>query len=136
MTALAPAPAQPERNLPKGLWIGTAIFAVLSAGALYLGITLERQSFEKSPEKRVEGTPFHSPRAEAEKAPESAPGGPEPGAVVDKKAAVKHYDQGIAAFMRGDYRKAHEEWKLCQQLDAANSDCAAGLQRINAAYGK
>jgi len=135
MTSLAPAPAEPEKSLPKGLWVGTAVFAVLSAGALYLSISLGRQSFERAPERRMEGTPFHSPRAEPEKTPEPAAGGPQPSGILDKKAAVKHYDQGIAAFMRGDYRKAHDEWMLCKESDPANADCTAGLQRIGQTYG-
>ena len=47
------------------------------------------------------------------------------------KEAMKHYDLGIDAFMRGDHARAREEWALCVKLDPANSDCAAGLQRIN-----
>ena len=52
-----------------------------------------------------------------------------------KKNANKHYDQGIAAFMRGDYQKARDEWLLCKQFDSSNPDCIAGLQRVDQTYG-
>jgi len=133
MTSLPPQPRPGiEQGLPKVLWVGTAVFAVVSAGALYLGLNLGRQSFESAPEKRVEGAPFHSPRTEARTEPEPPQGGV---SADDKKTAGRHYNLGVAAFMRGDYKKARDEWILCTRFDSAIADCAAGLQRIDNVYG-
>jgi hypothetical protein len=130
----AASPREPERGLPKGLWAGTAVFAILSAAALFAILRLGQRSFEGEsvPRKQAERPAFLPPRAGAEKEPEAPQGGV---SAEDKKTANKHFNQGIAAFQKGDWAKAREDWLLCRQFDPSNSDCAAGLQRIDRTHG-
>ncbi len=52
-----------------------------------------------------------------------------------RRRAMKHWNNGIIFFQKGDYPKARDEWLLCKQFDAKNADCQAGLQRIDNTYG-
>ena len=54
---------------------------------------------------------------------------------ADQRRAVKHWNEGIKLFQKGEYANAKDEWKLCQDLDPGNSDCGVGLQRLARAYG-
>ncbi|MFA6092145.1 MAG: tetratricopeptide repeat protein [Elusimicrobiota bacterium] len=79
-------------------------------------------------------------KAKAEAAAASAPGdvqvqGAGTAADENKKNAVRHWQQGLVAYQRNDYAKARDEWRLCVQFDPTNSDCSAGLQRIDQTYG-
>ena len=53
----------------------------------------------------------------------------------NRRRALKHWNNGIQAFQKSDYAKARDEWLLCKQFDATNTDCASGLQRIVSTYG-
>jgi len=53
----------------------------------------------------------------------------------NRRRALKHWNNGIIFFQKGDYPKARDEWLLCKQFDAKNTDCQAGLQRIDNTYG-
>ncbi|MBI2363112.1 MAG: hypothetical protein HYV15_06990, partial [Elusimicrobia bacterium] len=53
----------------------------------------------------------------------------------DKRRAVMHWNEGIKAFQKGDVSSARDEWLLCGKFDAGNSDCTAGLARLDNAYG-
>ena len=33
-------------------------------------------------------------------------------------------------YQKGEYERARESWTQCKNLDPTNSDCVAGLQRI------
>lgn len=62
ITGAGPGPAQPaspagpqtRQGLPTALWIGTAIFAVLAAGALFAALRLARERSEASARDRIE----------------------------------------------------------------------------------
>jgi tetratricopeptide (TPR) repeat protein len=71
------------------------------------------------------------------KPPEPEQGAPAqpPNAEENKRSAIKYWQQGLQAFQRSDYQKARDEWMLCKQFDPSNSDCIAGLQRIDNTYG-
>ncbi|MFH2204278.1 MAG: tetratricopeptide repeat protein [Elusimicrobiota bacterium] len=60
---------------------------------------------------------------------------PEPSDEENRRRALKHWNNGIIFFQKGDYPKARDEWLLCKQFDAKNTDCQAGLQRIDNTYG-
>ncbi|MBI4387131.1 MAG: hypothetical protein HY551_07095 [Elusimicrobia bacterium] len=53
----------------------------------------------------------------------------------NRRSAIQHWNLGIISFQKGDYDKARDEWILCKKLDPSNSDCLAGLQRIEAQLG-
>lgn len=53
----------------------------------------------------------------------------------NRRAAVQHWNAGIIYFQKGEYERARDEWLLCKQLDAANSDCLTGLQRVDQQFG-
>lgn len=114
----APAPKDDRGSLPKGLWIGTAVFAVLSAVVLWFGLRMGQDTLENSSKERLESAAVRSELAEKEK--------PAPD-------AREHYDRGLRAFKAGDLAKAREEWLLCKGLEPENGDCLAGLQRIESA---
>lgn len=44
----------PSQDLPKGLWIGTAVFAVLAAGALAVMIHLGKTQIEDVSNREIE----------------------------------------------------------------------------------
>jgi hypothetical protein len=130
----APEEAPARGGFPKGLWIGTAVFAILSAAGLYFGLRMGQDSIESSANKRLESAPIRSEMAEKEKAepPVQEEAAPRASDEEAKRTAAQHWQQGLMAFQRGDYRKARSEWELCA---SSNQDCAAGLQRIDKTYG-
>ncbi|HAH06523.1 MAG TPA: hypothetical protein DCM05_08355 [Elusimicrobia bacterium] len=133
----APAPKDERGSLPKGLWIGTAVFALLSAAALWFGLRMGHETLENSANQRLESAAVRSEQAEKEPPAQPAPAAREeaaPPASEDeaKRTAAQHWNAGLQAFQRGDYRKAQGEWELCA---SSNQDCAAGLQRIEKTYG-
>ena len=60
---------------------------------------------------------------------------PEASDEENRRRALKHWNNGIIYFQKGDYPKARDEWLLCKQFDPKNTDCQAGLQRIDNTYG-
>ncbi|MBI3505125.1 MAG: OmpA family protein [Proteobacteria bacterium] len=60
---------------------------------------------------------------------------PVPSSEENKRAAVQHWNSGLIFFQQGQYEKSRDEWMLCKELDPWNSDCASGLQRIDAQFG-
>ncbi|MBI5244299.1 MAG: hypothetical protein HY922_11585 [Elusimicrobia bacterium] len=134
----APPRPETEKGLPKGLWIGTAVFAVVSAAALFAVLRLGQQTYEgeSSAQKPMERPAFQKPpAAQAPAEPQAEASMQMGGGAPDKKEAGRHWTMGVVAFQKGDYAKARDEWLLCRRYDPANSDCAAGLQRIDNAYG-
>ncbi|HAH06524.1 MAG TPA: hypothetical protein DCM05_08360 [Elusimicrobia bacterium] len=83
-----------------------------------------KQQQEKQQQSQLDANP-----------PAEQPAGPAPNSEENKRNAIKHWQQGLQAFQRSDYQKARDEWMLCKQFDPANSDCIAGLQRIDNTYG-
>ena len=53
----------------------------------------------------------------------------------NKRAAMKYWAQGLIHFSKQDLEKARNEWLTCKQYDPSNSDCQAGLSRIDQALG-
>ena len=53
----------------------------------------------------------------------------------NKRQSQQYYLSGIIYFDKGDYEKARNEWTHALQLDPANPDAKAGLERINSLYG-
>jgi len=76
-------------------------------------------------------------KQQAQSAPLTAPAAAAAAAVTDesRRNAVQHWNSGIIFFQKGDMEKARDEWQLCKQLDPTNSDCLAGLQRIDQQLG-
>lgn len=56
-----------------------------------------------------------------------------PGAVTDqaRTQASQHYLSGMIYYQKQDYDTARNEWMECKKLDPTNSDCQAGLERID-----
>jgi len=103
---------------------------VLVSAALYHGLF------------RIATEPGGNPPQEAAAGPVLAAGPAAPVAepVVavtdeDRRRAVEHWNAGIIYFQKSDLEKARDHWLLCRQLDAGNSDCAVGLERIDKAQG-
>lgn len=74
--------------------------------------------------------------------PESgAPAAGQPGAAPaalsedNKRQSQQYYLSGLIYFQKGDYDKARNDWTHSLQLDPANPDAKAGLDRINNLYG-
>ncbi|MBI5244300.1 MAG: hypothetical protein HY922_11590 [Elusimicrobia bacterium] len=100
----------------------------------------ERRAKEEAERKKVEDEAKAQQAAQARlqatpPAEPEQPQMPSAGSEENKKDGLKHWEQGIAAFMRGDYEKAKEEWLLCKKFDPTNSDCIAGLQRVDNTFG-
>jgi len=53
----------------------------------------------------------------------------------NKRQAQQYYLSGIIYYDKGDFEKARNDWTHALQLDPANSDAKAGLERINNLYG-
>jgi tetratricopeptide (TPR) repeat protein len=53
----------------------------------------------------------------------------------NKRQSQQYYLSGIIYYDKGDYEKARNEWTHSLQLDPANPDAKAGLERINNLYG-
>ncbi len=53
----------------------------------------------------------------------------------NKRQSQQYYLSGIIYYDKGDYEKARNEWTHALQLDPANPDAKAGLERINNLYG-
>lgn len=48
----------------------------------------------------------------------------------NRRAAQRHYMEGIKYFQSANYDKARDEWTIAKQLDPGNADAEAGLKRI------
>ncbi|MDT8285904.1 MAG: hypothetical protein RQ748_02240 [Elusimicrobiales bacterium] len=48
----------------------------------------------------------------------------------NRRAAQRHYMEGIKHFQSANYDKARDEWTIAKQLDPGNADAEAGLKRI------
>ncbi|MFA5138186.1 MAG: hypothetical protein WC728_03055 [Elusimicrobiota bacterium] len=48
----------------------------------------------------------------------------------DKGAALKNWKAGALFYQRGEYRKAHDAWARCLELDPSNQECADGVERV------
>lgn len=46
------------------------------------------------------------------------------------RASQQHYLSGVIYFQKGAYAKAREEWRKSAELDPANTDARAGLDRL------
>ncbi|MDD5628123.1 MAG: tetratricopeptide repeat protein [Elusimicrobia bacterium] len=53
----------------------------------------------------------------------------------NKRQSQQYYLSGIIYYDKGDFEKARNEWTHALQLDPANPDAKAGLERINNLYG-
>ena len=51
----------------------------------------------------------------------------------DKGAALQNWKAGTLFYKRGEYRKAHDAWTRCLELDPSNQDCADGASRVEQA---
>ncbi|MFA6030648.1 MAG: hypothetical protein WC969_12395 [Elusimicrobiota bacterium] len=87
----------------------------------------KRREEEEASKKKLSAEPS------ADEAAKTA--APAPSNEENKKTAIKHWNQGLVSYQKGDYTKARDEWRLCTQFDPSNSDCSAGLQRIDQTYG-
>jgi tetratricopeptide (TPR) repeat protein len=86
-------------------------------------------------------------KAEEDKAKTTATGqtGVQPGqagatppaqnAESNKQASQQAYLEGVIYYQKGDYDKARDKWLHAKQLDPANSDAVAGLEKIEKLYG-
>lgn len=126
---------QVEGSLPIGLWLGTAVFALLSAGALVVGMRMGRAAVEGS--STVNGAKaLESDRADGEGRMEAAreaalaSAGPAAGRLDRRKAAAERWNAGVLRFQKKDYRGAREEWTACAKLDPDHADCRSGLARL------
>lgn len=123
-------------NLPKGLWIGTAVFALLSAAGVYYGIRFGRDAYQRSVDERMERSPVNSTRADSSSPRPMGQAGPRAGPAGDpaegenQREAAAHWNVGLIAFQKGSVSKARDEWTLCAQLDPAHEDCRNGLERL------
>ncbi|MEK9145184.1 MAG: hypothetical protein AAB339_06200 [Elusimicrobiota bacterium] len=122
--------------LPRGLWIGTGAFAVLSAAGVYYGIGFGRDAYQRSSDARMESSAVHSPRADTSAPLPAGQAGLRAGAaqapVLEgaQRDAAAHWDAGLAAFQKGSLPAARDEWALCAQIDPAQADCRHGLERL------
>lgn len=123
-------------TLPKGLWIGTGVFAALSAAGVYYGIGFGRNAYERSTDARMERSAVNSPRADTSAPLPAGQAGLRSGAAAgaaDGEAqaeAAAHWNAGLVAYQKGSVSKARDEWALCAQADPAHADCRNGLERL------
>ena len=47
----------------------------------------------------------------------------------DRRAAVKNWNTGMKHYQQGEFRKAHDAWARCLELDPSSQDCADGIER-------
>lgn len=71
--------------------------------------------------------------AMGQQAPAAAP--PTQSAESNKQASQQAYLEGVIYYQKGDYEKARDKWLHAKQLDPANSDALAGLEKIEKLYG-
>jgi hypothetical protein len=50
----------------------------------------------------------------------------------NRQSSVRHWNEGVGFFQKGDLMKARDAWALCSILDAKNEDCLSGLKKIEA----
>jgi hypothetical protein len=53
----------------------------------------------------------------------------------DRRRAIKHWNEGIKAFQKGDMSAAKDHWTLCGEFDPSNEECVQGLTRLARTYG-
>lgn len=53
----------------------------------------------------------------------------------DQRRAIKHWNEGIKAFQKGDMSAAKDHWTLCGEFDPSNEECVQGLTRLARTYG-
>jgi len=124
-----PSAKAPESEaLPIGLWIGTAVFIVLAAGALVFGIRFGRKQVVDSSNKRIEKSPIEAKERQGDAA-QPSPALPE-AIEKDRQEAVLHWKAGVIAYQKGDAKSARVEWENCARLDGANQDCSDGLAKL------
>lgn len=122
--------------LPKGLWIGTGVFAALSAAGVYYGIGFGRDAYQRSTDARMESAPVNSPRADSSAPLPAGQAGlraaPASGAAEGEaqREAAAHWNAGLVAYQKGSVSKARDEWMLCAQADPEHVDCRNGLERL------
>lgn len=122
------APTRGADDLPAGLWLGTAVFAVLAAGGLFLSMRLGRSAIVDSANPQIEKAAVTAKDRSGAEAPEpAAPAAPDP------REAAEHWEAGLAAYNSGDRGKARDEWTLCRQLDSQNASCGQALAQLDAA---
>ncbi|MDD5305109.1 MAG: tetratricopeptide repeat protein [Elusimicrobia bacterium] len=70
-------------------------------------------------------------------APAGQTGAPPPAqnAESNRQASQQAYLEGVIYYQKGDYEKARDKWLHAKQLDPANSDAIAGLEKIEKLYG-
>ncbi|MEK7656263.1 MAG: hypothetical protein AAB412_00760 [Elusimicrobiota bacterium] len=123
--------------LPRGLWIGTGVFAALSAAGVYYGIGFGRDAYQRSSDARMESSAVNSPRADTSAPVPAGQAGLRAGAAQPpvqegaQRDAAAHWDAGLAAFQKGNLPTARDEWTLCAQIDPAQADCRNGLERLD-----
>ncbi|MEK7743920.1 MAG: hypothetical protein AAB578_05995 [Elusimicrobiota bacterium] len=123
--------------LPKGLWIGTGVFAALSAAGVYYGIGFGRDAYERSTDARMERSAVNSPRADTSAPLPAGQAGLRAAPASDaaqgdaQAEAAAHWNAGLIAYQKGSVSKARDEWALCAQIDPAQADCRHGLERLD-----
>ncbi|PIR16178.1 MAG: hypothetical protein COV48_10330 [Elusimicrobia bacterium CG11_big_fil_rev_8_21_14_0_20_64_6] len=73
--------------------------------------------------------------AMGQQAPAAATALPAQSAESNKQASQQSYLEGVIYYQKGDYEKARDKWLHAKQLDPANSDALAGLEKIEKLYG-
>ncbi|MEK7746114.1 MAG: hypothetical protein AAB576_05560, partial [Elusimicrobiota bacterium] len=63
--------------------------------------------------------------------PAAAPADPSPMFDERLRAAQKHWDKGIVAYQKGDFREARKQWSLCLELKPDHEDCRTGSLRLD-----
>lgn len=75
-------------------------------------------------ESRAAADPPGAPAAASDEASEE-----------DRRRAIKHWNEGIKNFQKGEYAMARDEWLLCSRFDPSSEECAAGIRRIDNTFG-
>lgn len=123
-------------DLPKGLLLGTAVFAVVAAAVLALSMRLGREKVEARGTQIVEQAPVESPRpitdsepAEPPPAEEAAAGDEDSEPAQEAETARQWWESGAAKSKAGDLAGAKADWRRCLELDPDHRECGAALKR-------
>lgn len=122
-------------DLPKGLLLGTAVFAVVAAAVLALSMRLGREKVEARGTQIVEQAPVESPRPITDSEPPEPPPAEETAPAEEvpdddpQAAAIRLWESGLAKSKSGDLAGARSDWRKCLELHPVNRECGAALKR-------